>query len=99
MRIQGSGWESVTVGVTHYRILPNNNIGALGTADHLTLLHLLVYGHGQPLNNYTTSNNKMFSMCASAIQSMKGRPKNLTWGLGTPKPLYHLGQKNVFNMT
>ena len=54
------------MGVTHYHILPNNNEGALGTADHLTLFSI-VYGHGQPLNTYTTSNIKMFSMCVRLL--------------------------------
>ena len=88
-------WKSV--GVTHYQILPNNNIGATGTAYHLTLLKLFVYGHGQPLNSSTSSNNKMFSICASATLWKLGPwtslgawdpysgPQNPIWG---PGPLF-----------
>ena len=80
-------WKSV--GVTHYQILPNNNIGATGTAYHLTLLKLFVYGHGQPLNSSSTSNNKKFSICASAILKKKTQehhlePGTLAQGQGPP---------------
>ena len=39
-----------------------------GTTDCLTLLQSFVYDHGQLLNSFPTSNNKMFSLRASAIQ-------------------------------
>ena len=40
----------------------------MGITDYLTLLQLFVYNHGQPLNSFPTSSNKMFLICASAIQ-------------------------------
>ena len=39
-----------------------------GTADCLKLLQSFAYDHAQLLNSFPTSNNKMFSLCASAIQ-------------------------------
>ena len=69
---------------------------AIGTAEYLTLLQLFVYDHGQPLNSFPTSNNKMFSICASAIQcgalnfhkpfnlNISMGPGTLTQGLGPP---------------